>query len=1078
MRLRILKLSLNILISFIASQAGAAVSFFYYGIENGLPETRIISITQDSTGFIWLAGENSLFRFDGTHFKSYYYTETSNGSLFQGKISGLFTDRRGVLWIGGENGIVYYNFMSDRFERVPELERVHITGISEDEKGNIWIGSDEGLACLNSENLQTDWYTGKGTLKTNGIQVLPVDAVKHVACEPGGKVWFTSGNGELYLFDQGKREVSNFTVVGDNRLDLMTISHLKFYDSKIYIGTINNGLLWIDSDDKSIHSQNFAGNGYTIQQFFTASDSLFWLASNNGLISYNPKNQAYTILSNVADNPNSLIRTANIFVYVDRDNNLWVSNGINGINYGVNITMFNHFDIADNGLITLTHKEVTSINFQGDDILWLGYEAGFIEKRSLETLALQRYESASLRKGRPLGSVMCIFNDAKNQIWAGGWRTGLQKLNSNKEKFEYPPVNPARMKETLETADVRGITQDKNGNIWFTMHGQGIGCYNPQTFEMKNYRFNENDPVNGLSNDYTFDLCVDNDNNIWISSAYGLSKLNPASGKFSTFLHSDSIPNSLSSDEINTVICDKSGVIWAGTSNGLNVYNAEINAFQPVLTDREMPFLNIRSILSVKPNEIWASTQSGIISLKYSWDTESSRIRFNSNYFDHSDGLISSTFFPRSAAISRSGELYFGGNEGVDYFRPEKVLASVVPEPAPVIIGMSINGVPITKERLKKEGKNLTVILRHTDRMFTLAFTSFRFNNWGLKKFRYKLEDFSDQWTYTENEQVATFASLPPGKYRFFLEVAGNNSGWQGMVRPLEILVKPPFWMTWTFVISIVSLVFLVVYLYHRRRSLVLIARQQELEQIIEKRTAELVKKNDELEIANQTKSKFFSIVSHDLRSPFSALIGIIELLNDPDSELDENKKRELLRSTEISAKNTFDFLETLLTWARSQMNQTVCNPAVNNLSLLLSQNIELKTPVAAGKGIIIKKHLPDKLDAFFDVEMINTVVRNILSNSIKFTKHGGMIEVTLKGKRDEAEVFVADTGIGMSGDEIYHLFDLGKSSRKGTMGERGTGLGLIICKEFIEKNKGRIWVTANKPQGTVFHFTLPIREI
>ena len=145
---------------------------------------------------------------------------------------------------------------------------------------------------------------------------------------------------------------------------------------------------------------------------------------------------------------------------------------------------------------------------------------------------------------------------------------------------------------------------------------------------------------------------------------------------------------------------------------------------------------------------------------------------------------------------------------------------------------------------------------------------------------------------------------------------------------------------------------------------------------------------------------------------------------------------------------------------------------------MLIARNVELKKQTAANKGIKIVKHLPEKLDAFFDTEMINTVVRNILSNAIKFTKPGGKVEVSLTGWHGEAEIIIADTGIGMSGDELLHMFDLGKSSRKGTMGERGTGLGLIICKEFVEKNNGRIWATANEPQGTVFHFTLPLSKI
>lgn len=238
------------------------------------------------------------------------------------------------------------------------------------------------------------------------------------------------------------------------------------------------------------------------------------------------------------------------------------------------------------------------------------------------------------------------------------------------------------------------------------------------------------------------------------------------------------------------------------------------------------------------------------------------------------------------------------------------------------------------------------------------------------------------------------------------------------------------------------------------------------------------MKKNEELEAANKSKAKFFSIISHDLRSPFSSVISILDLLNEPGTRIDETKKNELLGFAFVSAKNTFDLLETLLTWARSQMNQIVFKPAFNDLAALLKNNIELKQLAAKSKDITLINKVPSKLEAFYDNDMIHTVARNILGNALKFTKKGGDIVVSALISGEEATVSIADTGVGMSADEMKNLFELGVKSKNGTQGEHGTGLGLIICKEFIEKNNGKIWVTANEPQGTVFHFTLPLSEV
>jgi signal transduction histidine kinase len=509
----------------------------------------------------------------------------------------------------------------------------------------------------------------------------------------------------------------------------------------------------------------------------------------------------------------------------------------------------------------------------------------------------------------------------------------------------------------------------------------------------------------------------------------------------------------------------------------LNIYLPAKDCFKPVLTDNDIPFLSISAISSVKPGEIWFSSNAGIVRLTYS-ATSDSVLQSGYTVFDRSDGLFSSTFFPRSTAVGKNGLLYFGGNESVDYFDPRAVEKWSEPEAKPRITDVMIDGRRAVTERLKNIEDNPVVVLKYNDRMISLRFTSLRFNEQKSNTTRYKLENFNEEWIYPQNEQVATFTNLKPGKYRFLLEVKGNNGSWINLDSPLILIVNPPFWRTVPFYIISVLLVITLLYAFHRYQSKQYIKRQKELEFEIEKRTVELVKKNEELEAANKSKAKFFSIISHDLRSPFSSVIGILDLLNEPENGIDDTKKNELLDFASVSAKNTFDLLETLLTWARSQMNQIEFKPAIYDLGALLKNNIELKQITAGSKDITLINKVPSKLEAFYDNDMIHTVARNILGNALKFTNKGGDIVVSALISGGEAVVSIADTGVGMSADEMKNLFELGVKSKNGTQGERGTGLGLIICKEFIEKNNGKIWVTANEPQGTVFHFTLPLSNI
>ena len=263
--------------------------------------------------------------------------------------------------------------------------------------------------------------------------------------------------------------------------------------------------------------------------------------------------------------------------------------------------------------------------------------------------------------------------------------------------------------------------------------------------------------------------------------------------------------------------------------------------------------------------------------------------------------------------------------------------------------------------------------------------------------------------------------------------------------------------------------------LIQRLRNRALLKRQFQLEMIIEERTRELQAKNQELEKANLTKNKFLSIISHDLKSPFSGLLGLLDLLSNADEQEFEQEK-DMLQLANQSAKNIYNLLEKLLVWANSQSENFSYSPKVNNLSKILQTNVELNQEPASQKNIQIKPNFPDQLIVFSDPNMIDTVIRNLLGNAIKFTKPEGTIEVTAERLNDETIVRIADNGIGLSPEQQKNLFELGQNQRSGTAGESGTGLGLLICKEFVTKNKGEIWTTPNHPNGTVFQFTLPAK--
>ena len=241
----------------------------------------------------------------------------------------------------------------------------------------------------------------------------------------------------------------------------------------------------------------------------------------------------------------------------------------------------------------------------------------------------------------------------------------------------------------------------------------------------------------------------------------------------------------------------------------------------------------------------------------------------------------------------------------------------------------------------------------------------------------------------------------------------------------------------------------------------------------------EFIFSNVQLEHLNATKNKFFSIIAHDLKNPFQAIFGFSELLLRNFPDFDDPQKMELLGMIKMSSESAYNLLENLLQWARTQTDRIKYNPVQLDLSELIDQNIELTTASAENKKISVISQIECKTGAFADKNMINLVIRNLISNALKFTAESGVVTLTCYEKnKNEVAVSVSDTGVGISEDNIQKLFRIDEYfSTSGTAGEGGTGLGLIICKEFIEKNKGQIIIESELDVGTTFTFTLPRNE-
>ncbi len=248
------------------------------------------------------------------------------------------------------------------------------------------------------------------------------------------------------------------------------------------------------------------------------------------------------------------------------------------------------------------------------------------------------------------------------------------------------------------------------------------------------------------------------------------------------------------------------------------------------------------------------------------------------------------------------------------------------------------------------------------------------------------------------------------------------------------------------------------------------------LENEVTKRTEELETQKQQLQYEIDTKNRFFSIISHDLKSPFNSLLGMTHLMSQMADSYSKEKLAEYAKDVNKAGDRVFDLLQNLLEWSRLQMDGVECEPQTLLLRDLAQETINIFTPIAMEKDVSIANSVRNET-AFADAEMVRTVIRNLLSNAIKFTPAEGKIEILSTQEGGVVQVTVSDTGVGLSQDRLTRIFALDQMvSSAGTDGERGTGLGLPLCKELIEKNGGSIWAESDLENGSKFHFTLPTK--
>jgi len=307
--------------------------------------------------------------------------------------------------------------------------------------------------------------------------------------------------------------------------------------------------------------------------------------------------------------------------------------------------------------------------------------------------------------------------------------------------------------------------------------------------------------------------------------------------------------------------------------------------------------------------------------------------------------------------------------------------------------------------------------------------------------------------------------------------VKASATGNLEQVEPLRlsVVINPPFWSSNLFLTAAVVLFLGIVYLFLFLREKRMKKQNEMLNEKVQSQTLVLQVQNEELTELNSTKDKFMSIIAHDLKNPLNSLIGFTELLHEKQADYDNEQRQKFIDIINKASKQMYELLTNLFDWSRTQTGKINFKPTLFNIKANVHITLELLQHVAKNKEIQIKQDI-EAIEVFADKNMIATIVRNLVSNSIKFTPNGGIIEVFSEKYENQLEISVQDNGVGMDAKQMQSLFKIDKAnSTLGTAQEHGTGLGLILCKEFIKMNKGKISVQSEKGVGSTFTFTVPL---
>jgi len=1105
------------------------IKFEHISIEQGLSQSSVTSIAQDSRGFMWFGTLDGLNRYNGYEFTVFQYREKDTSAIADNAITALAEDKYGRLWIGTQSqGICVYNKIKNIFVNLTYkinpndvtnetcLSNNTIKTIKVDLDGVIWVGTANGLnkIVLNE---------GKILTKNKTFREFSVDQIERY---------------EHFFQKPNSSNSINSNVI--NNLNVDKEGHL-------WVAT-NNGVNRVDRFSGQITSFRYSGmaklretySTNKINAVFVSSSNLVWVGTDNGVFYIDPENKADT---SFAEHPSLNLNGVQVSsILEDKDGVLWFGTEKSGIKKFSPVTgLMDSYTFDPANQYSLSVDNILTFYQSSDNVLWVGTSLGGINKwdRATENILLFRnnpYNKNSISSNQ----VRSIFEDSNGELWLGTVDGGLNRFDRLNDAFTAYQHNPSNA-NSLSNNHVRAIAEGKDKYLWIGTDGGGLNRFNKKTGEFKHY-LHDHENIKGLSDNKIWDLFVDDDGLIWIGTQEGgLNIFDPAT---ETFTVHKNIPDSLwtiSDNHVTTIYKDSYGIIWIGTFGGglnrwdaknkrfvhykhydafndisighnriysitedtervlwigakgsLNRFNRKDETFEKFTIQQGLPNNTIMGILEDSQSNLWISTNRGIS--KY--DKKNKTFK---NY-DVNDGLQSNEFLVGSFCKTRDGEMWFGGIHGVNAFYPERIRDNKY-IPKIVITRFLVSNVEIELDSNIAEKR--TLYLNYDQKDFSFEYVALNYIYPEKSRYAYMMVGKDNEWKEVGNWRFANYTNMEPGQYEF--KVIGSNSDeiWNEEGTSIFIYIKPPFWKTKIFIaFEILSAIFLVLG-YVKMRTVRLQREKVRLEQNVKERTIEINQQKEEimkqaeqlesvnkgLEQANEEikqsakmKEMFLANTSHEIRTPLNIIIGFTNLLLN--TKLVE-KQKTYLKRIKTSSSNLLVIINDILDFSKIEAGKLSVEVIEFDFREVITNVVNSVLVKANEKDIKFWYHIENKIPQYIygDPVRLNQILINLIGNAIKFTPSNGMVNVRINMVEELAESVrisfkVIDTGIGMTEEQLSKIFEsFTQASSDTTRKYGGTGLGLAIVKRLVELQDGTIKVESEFDKGSVFSFELSYKK-